>query len=61
MIVWNRRTGEKVHEFLGGPGGVALSADGRLVACAAYNALRLYELPGGKLVREPAFRQPALL
>ncbi len=52
VIVWNRRTWEKVHEFRGGTGGVALSTDGRLIACSAHNVLRLFELPSGKLVRE---------
>jgi WD40 repeat protein len=52
VIVWNPRTGEKIHEFRGGTGGVGLSADGRLLACAADNVLRLYELPAGKAVHE---------
>jgi WD40 repeat protein len=52
VVVWKRSTGEKVHEFPGGTGGVALSTGGRLIACAADNVLRLYELPTGKAVRE---------
>jgi WD40 repeat protein len=51
-IVWNPRTGKKIHEFRGGTGGVGLSADGRLLACAAHDVLRLYQLPTGKAVRE---------
>src|SRR5262249_9368064 len=42
VIVWNRSSGEKIHEFRGGSGGVGLSADGRLLACAAHDVLRLY-------------------
>src|SRR5262249_26786886 len=32
VIVWNRSTGEKVREFPGGYGSVAVSPDGRLIA-----------------------------
>jgi WD40 repeat protein len=52
VIVWNSRTGEKIHEFRGGTGGVGLSVDRRLLACAAHDVLRLYQLPTGKAVRE---------
>jgi RNA polymerase sigma factor (sigma-70 family) len=60
VIVWNRHTGEKVREFSGGYGSVAVSPDGRLIACGGWgrgvevNAglIRLYELATGKPVRE---------
>jgi WD40 repeat protein len=60
VIVWNRPTGEKVREFPGGYGSVAVSPDGRLIACggwgrgAAVNSgvVRVYELATGKPVRE---------
>jgi WD40 repeat protein len=60
VIVWNRRTGEKVQEFPGGYGSVAVSPDGRLIACGGWGsgvevntgAIRLYELAAGKPVRE---------
>jgi WD40 repeat protein len=60
VIVWNRRTGEKVREFPGGYGSVAVSPDGRLIACGGWGrgvnvnsgVVRLYELATGKPVRE---------
>jgi RNA polymerase sigma factor (sigma-70 family) len=60
VIVWNRRTGEKVHEFPGGYGSVAVSPDGRFIACGGWGrgddvnagVVRLYELATGKPVRE---------
>jgi RNA polymerase sigma factor (sigma-70 family) len=52
VIVWGRRTGNKVREFPGGTGSVAISPDGRLIACGGYGVLRLYELATGKAVRE---------
>jgi uncharacterized protein (TIGR03067 family) len=60
VIVWNRRTGEKVREFPGGYGSVALSPDGKLIACGGWGSgvdvnsgvVRLYELATGKPVRE---------
>jgi RNA polymerase sigma factor (sigma-70 family) len=60
VIVWNRRTWEKVHEFPGGFGSVAISPDGRLIACGGWGrgvntntgVIRLYELASGKAVRE---------
>ena len=60
VIVWNRRTGEKVHEFPGGYGSVAVSPDGRLIACGGWGrgvevntgVIRLYELATGKMLRE---------
>src|SRR5262249_13397180 len=60
VIVWNRRTGEKVHEFPGGYGSVAVSPDGKLIACGGWGrgadvntgVIRLYELAAGKLVGE---------
>ena len=58
VIVWNRRTGEKVHEFPGGYGSVAVSPDGRLIACGGWgrgvdgtsSVVRLYELATRKPV-----------
>jgi RNA polymerase sigma factor (sigma-70 family) len=60
VIVWNRRTGAKVHEFPGGCGSVAVSPDGRLIACGGWGrganvssaVVRLFELATGKPVRE---------
>jgi WD40 repeat protein len=60
VIVWNRRTGEKVREFPGGYGSVAVSPDGRLIACGGWGrgvdvnsgVVRLYELATGKPVGE---------
>src|SRR5207247_7469652 len=54
VIVWNRRTGERVRDF---PGlCAAFSPDGKHIACGGYNVIaapvRLYEFPSGKLVRE---------
>src|SRR5262249_30172801 len=54
VIVWNRRTGERVRDF---PGlCAAFSPDGKHLACGGYNVIaapvRLYEFPTGKLVRE---------
>jgi RNA polymerase sigma factor (sigma-70 family) len=51
VIVWNRRTGEKVHTFPA-DASFAISPDGRLIACGAYRVIRLYELASRKLVRE---------
>jgi WD40 repeat protein len=56
VIVWNRRSGEKVREFPAGAGCVAVSLDGRLIACGGWEeglpVIRLYELATGKLVRQ---------
>jgi RNA polymerase sigma factor (sigma-70 family) len=60
VMIWKRRTGEKVHEFPGGYGSVAISSDGSLIACGGWGrgvdvntgVIRLYELATGKLVRE---------
>src|SRR5262249_41627838 len=55
VIVWKRRTGEKVHEFPAGHGCVDISPDGRLIACGGWSEglgiISLYEWPTGKLVR----------
>src|SRR5581483_5415902 len=60
VIVWNRHTWEKVHEFPGGYGSVAVSPDGRLIACGGWGTgvdantgvIRLYELASGKALLE---------
>jgi RNA polymerase sigma factor (sigma-70 family) len=52
VIIWNRRTGAKVHEFPGGTGSVAVSPDGRWIACGGYGIIRLCELASGKVIRE---------
>jgi RNA polymerase sigma factor (sigma-70 family) len=53
VIVWNRRTGEKVRTLpTGVAGGFAISPDGSLIACGGYRGFRVYELATGKLVRE---------
>jgi WD40 repeat protein len=57
VLVWKRRTGEKVHQFPGGAGSVALSPDGSLIACGGYGTVGLYELATGKVVREMHGRQ----
>jgi WD40 repeat protein len=54
VIVWNRRTGERVRDF---PGECAAFApDGKHLACGGPNVraapVRLYEFATGKLVRE---------
>src|SRR5262249_49142007 len=50
VIVWNRRTGEKVHEFPGGAGGMAVSPDGKLIGSGGYGVIRLCELATGKVI-----------
>jgi RNA polymerase sigma factor (sigma-70 family) len=57
VIVWKRRTGEKVHAFPAGIGSVAVSPDGRLIACGGYGIIRLYELASGKMIREMRSQQ----
>jgi RNA polymerase sigma factor (sigma-70 family) len=52
VIVWDRRTGKKVHEFPGGTGSVAVSPDGKVIACGGYGIVRLYELASGNPIRE---------
>jgi RNA polymerase sigma factor (sigma-70 family) len=59
VIVWSRRTGEKVRQF---PGfSFAFSPDGRLIACGGWDRdeggwirgiIRLYDFATGKLLRE---------
>jgi RNA polymerase sigma factor (sigma-70 family) len=54
VIVWNRRTGERVRDF---PGQYfAVAPDGKHIACSGWGTptptFRLYEFPTGKLVRE---------
>jgi RNA polymerase sigma factor (sigma-70 family) len=55
VIIWNRRTGEKAHELLGGSGSLALSPDGKYIASGGVDrgmsVIRVYELATGKLVR----------
>jgi RNA polymerase sigma factor (sigma-70 family) len=53
VVVWDRRTGEKVRTLpTGVGGGFAVSPDGSLIACGGYRIIGLYELATGKLVRE---------
>jgi WD40 repeat protein len=52
VMVWKRRTGEKVRQFSGGTGSAALSPDGSLIACGGYGVIRLHELATGKVVHE---------
>jgi len=59
VIVWKRRTGEKVHALAGGAGSFDVSPDGRLVACGGWDwvdlgvaVIRLYDLANGKVVRQ---------
>jgi WD40 repeat protein len=59
VIVWNRRTGEKVRTFpaeadtTGGMGKeFALSPDGSLIACAGVKLIRIYDFATGKQLRE---------
>src|SRR5262249_43522122 len=52
VIVWKRRTGEKVHQFPGGPGSVAIRPDGSPIACGGSGVIRLYGLATGKVVHE---------
>jgi dipeptidyl aminopeptidase/acylaminoacyl peptidase len=51
-VAWNRRTGEQVRTFPAEGASMAISPDGRLIACGGYQDIRLYELATGKLVRE---------
>jgi RNA polymerase sigma factor (sigma-70 family) len=54
VIVWNRRTGERVRDFPGQC--VAIAPNGKHIACGGWGApgpnIRLYEFATGKLVRE---------
>jgi WD40 repeat protein len=57
VIVWNRRTGERVRDFPGVC--AAIAPDGKHIACGGWGrretsrtAIRLYEFATGKLVRE---------
>jgi RNA polymerase sigma factor (sigma-70 family) len=54
VIVWNRRTGERVRDFPGQC--VAIARDGKHIACGGWGTpipnIRLYEFATGKLVRE---------
>jgi RNA polymerase sigma factor (sigma-70 family) len=54
VIVWNRRTGERVRDFPGQC--VAIAPDGKHIACGGWGTptptIRLYEFATGKLVRE---------
>jgi RNA polymerase sigma factor (sigma-70 family) len=52
VMVWKRQTGEKVRQVPAGMGSVAVSPDGRLIACGGYAIIGLYELASGKAVRE---------
>src|SRR5262249_2371087 len=52
VIVWDRRTGEKVRTLPAAAGGFAVSPDGRLIACGEHRVIRLHDLATGKLVRE---------
>jgi RNA polymerase sigma factor (sigma-70 family) len=52
VIVWNPRTGEKLHTFPADGASFAISPDGKLIACGGYQVLHLYELAAGKRVRE---------
>jgi RNA polymerase sigma factor (sigma-70 family) len=52
VIVWDRHTGEKVHGFPGGTGSVAVSPDGKLIACGGFGVIRLYDLGTGRIIRE---------
>jgi RNA polymerase sigma factor (sigma-70 family) len=57
VMVWKRQTGEKLHEFPGGTGGVAIGPDGKLIACGGYGVIRLYELASGQVVHEMPSKQ----
>ncbi len=52
VVIWDRRTGEKVRTFPAEAGSVAISPDGRLIACGGYRLIRFYDFVTGKLVRE---------
>jgi WD40 repeat protein len=53
VMVWNRRSGEKVHEFRNaGTGSVAISPDGKRIACGGYGVIRFYDLASGEAIRE---------
>ncbi len=52
IIVWDRRTGEKLRTFPADGASFAISPDGKLIACGGYQVLHLYELATGKRVRE---------
>ncbi len=60
VIVWNRRTGERVREFPGGARSVALSPDGNLIASGEGSVIRLYEFATGKVVREMRGQQDSI-
>ncbi|MCI0461412.1 MAG: sigma-70 family RNA polymerase sigma factor [Gemmataceae bacterium] len=54
VLVWDRRTGDKVRRFPGGC--IAFSPDGKMIACGERDVnagvIRLYEFSTGKRVRE---------
>ncbi len=52
VVVWNQRTGEKVRSLPAETGSVAISPDGKLIACGGYQHIGFYEAATGKLVRE---------
>ena len=52
VVVWDQRTGEKVRSLPAETGSVAISPDGKLIACGGYQHVGFYESATGKLVRE---------
>jgi RNA polymerase sigma factor (sigma-70 family) len=52
VIVWDRRTGEKLRTFPADGASFAISPDSKLIACGGLQVIRLYELATGKRVRE---------
>jgi RNA polymerase sigma factor (sigma-70 family) len=52
VIVWDRRTGEKVRTFPADGASFAISPDGKLIACGGFQVISLYELATGKRVRD---------
>jgi dipeptidyl aminopeptidase/acylaminoacyl peptidase len=51
VVIWDRQTGDRVRTIPTEIGSVALSPDGRLIACGGYRLIGLYELATGRLVR----------
>lgn len=60
VIVWDRDSGKKIHEFEAGTCGLALSPDGKTIACGGFGVLRVHDLATGKMLHELRGQQTAI-